>query len=331
MKARTSDEQRKFEFQLGAIGILITIVALAAAVATAFLPFGETIYRADFNNSGGARPGDEVRVAGIRLGKIRDLTLVDDHVEVEFGLDKNVTLGDATRLEIKLLTPIGGRFMDVTPGGEGTSAGAIIPRERTKTPYDLSDALESTSKLASVDAETLRKSFESLAGAFTEQPVALNQILDNVNKLSEILTARKGQMEQALKVSTEYVEAALSNTDKLSAMGAQVFDIYRMVAQRREEVVTVINQIRRVFDLIRRPIELYGELLEPTLQVSYEMMDRGLAELLAHKDELDRLSKDLEPFIAWLAENTKDGTISIDDSGATVTDTRLCPTGTPGC
>ena len=70
MKARTTDEQRRFEFRVGIAAIMVTVVALLVGVGAAVIPFGETVYRADFATSGDARIGDEVRVAGIPLGRL---------------------------------------------------------------------------------------------------------------------------------------------------------------------------------------------------------------------------------------------------------------------
>lgn len=332
MKARTTDQQRRFEFRIGVGAIMITVVALLVGVGAAVIPFGETVYRADFATSGEARAGDEVRVAGIPVGKVRKVTLVGDHVEVEFGLDSSVHLGEETQVHIKALTPIGGRYLDVKPAGEGDAAGKIIPREHNTTPFDLGSVFEeSAPALMKLDAGKLRQSIAKLAGAFEEQPESLDKILESVNKLSAIAYARKQQLERALKVSTEFLDVTMSKIDRLGRAGDQVLELYREIAARREQVVTLAGQIRRLFDYVTVPVDLYAKLIEPTIEQGYDSLDKAVAELLKHKDELDKLSKEIEPVLKWFSQNSQNPYVTVDHSGATVTDTPLCPSGTPGC
>ncbi|MBJ8346718.1 MlaD family protein [Antrihabitans sp. YC2-6] len=332
MKARTTDEQRRFEFRVGIAAIMVTVVALLVGVGAAVIPFGETVYRADFATSGDARIGDEVRVAGIPLGSVRKVMLVGDHVEVEFGLDSAVHLGEETAVHIKALTPIGGRYLDVKPAGAGDAAGKIIPRERNTTPFDLGSVFEeSAPALMKLDGGKLRQSIAKLAGAFEEQPEALEKILQNVNELSAIAYARKQQLERSLKVSTEFFEVMLSKVDRLGRAGDQLVELYRDLSARREQIVTFASQIRRLFDHITIPVGLFHELIEPTLEQGYDSLDKAVVELLAHKDELDRFSTEIAPVLEWFSQHSENPYVTVDHSGATVTGTQLCPAGTPGC
>lgn len=142
MVVRDAQAQTSFEFRVGIAAVLVTVAALLAAVGAFVIPFGETVYRADFSNSGDVRNGDDVRVAGISLGKVRAVTLVGDHAEIAFGLDSKVRVGVDSHIAIRLLTPIGGRYLSIEPAGKDSAAGRIIPREHTRTPYDLTAALE---------------------------------------------------------------------------------------------------------------------------------------------------------------------------------------------
>jgi phospholipid/cholesterol/gamma-HCH transport system substrate-binding protein len=332
MKARNALQQTHFEFRIGIGAIMITVVALLVGVGAAVIPFGETVYRADFASSGDARVGDEVRVAGIPLGKVRSVSLVGDHVEVEFGLDSDVHLGDDTQVHIKALTPIGGRYLDVKPAGEGNAEGKVIPRERNSIPFDLGSVFEASAPaLMKLDGGKLRQSIAKLAGAFEQQPASLDKILQSVNKLSAIVFERKQQLERAVKVSTEMLEVMMSKIDRLGRAGEQVLDLYRDISARREQLVSLISQIRRLFDYVTVPVGLYSGLIEPTVEQGYDAMDKAVVELLSHKDELDRLSKEIEPVLRWFAQNSENPYLTVDQSGATVTGTPLCPTGTPGC
>ncbi|GAB20126.1 Mce family protein [Gordonia effusa NBRC 100432] len=332
MKSRAAQAQNRFELRVGIVALLVTIVALLVAAGTAVIPFGEKVYRAEFNSSGDARVGDEVRIAGIPVGSVRGIKLVRDHVEIEFSVDGKVRLGEETHVVIKLLTPIGGRYFDVKPAGKGTADGKLIPREYTSTPYDLSSALEvATPALMKLDASKLRKSISKLAGAFENRPNDFNILLGQVNKLSAIVYQRKQQLARALRVSTTYLDVVMGKMERIRAAGDQILEVYREVAQRREGIVVVVSQVRRLFDAITVPIHLYDQLIEEPLFQGFDMIDKSVVELLKHKKELDFVSKELEPLLRWFAGNSENPYFTVDDSNTTITGTPLCPTGRPGC
>ncbi|MFB7716980.1 MULTISPECIES: MCE family protein [unclassified Nocardia] len=332
MIVRSADAQSKFEFRIGVAAILVTVGALVAAVGAFVIPFGETVYRAEFKSSGDVRSGDDVRVAGISLGKVRSVTLVGDHAEIAFGLDSKVRVGLDTRIAVKLLTPIGGRYVSVEPAGPGTAAGKIIPREHTRTPYDLTAAMEEvTPSLAALDVGKLRETIAKLSGAFEQQPQALNGILNNVNKLSAIVVQRRTEFSRALDVAKEYLETLMNKVDRLQLAGTHLLDLYRVVAANRDGLVNLVAQIRRAFDLVTPVFGFANDQLGPALEPLYDSIDKSVADLVHNKDALAGMNQNLARLLEWFAKNSDNPYVRVDQSGATITDTPLCPAGKPGC
>ncbi|GAB0101755.1 hypothetical protein JMUB6875_07190 [Nocardia sp. JMUB6875] len=332
LTVRSANAQRKFEFRIGIAAIIVTVAALIASVGAFVIPFGETVYRADFASSGDLRNGDEVRVAGIKLGKVRGVTLVGDHAEVAFGLDSKVHLGVDTRAVVKLLTPIGGRYLSIEPAGTGNAAGRIIPREHTKTPYDLSDAIEQVSPaLGSLDAGKLRETIAKLAGAFEQQPQALNGILHSVNNLSDIVVTRRTEFQRALDVAKDYLEVLMNKLDRLQLAGQHVLEVYRVIAANRDGLITMVGQLRRFFDYFTPIFAAAQNQLGPALEPLYDTIDKEVAELVRNKDALAGMNQNLARLLEWFARNSDNPYVTVDQSGATVVDTPLCPYGKPGC
>lgn len=332
MVVRDAQAQTSFEFRVGIAAVLVTVAALLAAVGAFVIPFGETVYRADFTNSGDVRNGDDVRVAGISLGKVRSVTLVGDHAEIAFGLDSKVKVGVDSHIAIRLLTPIGGRYLSIEPAGKDSAAGRIIPREHTRTPYDLTAALENaTPALAALDVGKLRDTIAKLAGAFDQQPQALNGILDSVNRLSAIVIQRHDEFARALDVAKEYLETLMNKLDRLQLAGQHVLDLYRVIAGNREGLVNLVGQLRRAFDYLTPIFSFADKQLGPVLEPLYDTLDKSVAELLRNKDAMASLNTNLAQLLEWFARNSDNPYVKVDQSGAVVTDTPLCPQGRPGC
>ena len=128
---------------VGAVSLAVIAVMILAAFRAQDLPLiggGDTYYAA-FSESGGLKANDEVRIAGVRVGKVETVELEGDHVKVTFRVDSGAEFGDETHAAIKVKTLLGAMYLSLEPSGSGQLAeGTEIPVDRTSSPYDVIDA-----------------------------------------------------------------------------------------------------------------------------------------------------------------------------------------------
>ena len=128
---------------VGAVSLAVIAALVLAAFRAEDLPLiggGDTYYAA-FSEAGGLKANDEVRIAGVRVGKVKSVDLDGDHVRVEFLVDRGVDFGSTTAAAIKVKTLLGAMYLSLQPDGGGQLAeGSEIPRQRTSSPYDVVDA-----------------------------------------------------------------------------------------------------------------------------------------------------------------------------------------------
>jgi phospholipid/cholesterol/gamma-HCH transport system substrate-binding protein len=129
--------------------IKFTTFAVVMAMLTAFLFFifgqvrtGATHgYSAVFADASRLEPGNTVRVAGIRVGTVKDVSLrADRSVLVKFDADRNIVLTTGTKAQIRYLNLVGDRYLELvdTPGSTKVlPVGAQIPEDRTAPALDL--------------------------------------------------------------------------------------------------------------------------------------------------------------------------------------------------
>src|SRR5689334_13919926 len=91
------------------VGVLgMTTVTLLVALAFNVTRFeGGTKYTAAFTEASGLKPNEDVRIAGVKVGKVRKVGLEGDHVKVVFTVDPKVRFGARSRAQIKLATLLG--------------------------------------------------------------------------------------------------------------------------------------------------------------------------------------------------------------------------------
>ena len=131
--------------------IFVGIFVLAGAICLGYLAirlgkvelFGATGYiiYADFSSVAGLKVGDPAEIAGVRIGKVESLGLVEDRARVTLRLDPNVQLHDDVIASVRARGLIGDKFVLITPGASDN----IIPPEgkirETESPQDITDLI----------------------------------------------------------------------------------------------------------------------------------------------------------------------------------------------
>ena len=201
------------------IGVILTIVLLAANYDK--LPFYDNgkEYSAYFAEAGGLQAGDQVRVLGYRVGKVDNVALDGARVLVKFTVDSGVRLGDRTEAAVKLRSVLGTKTLEVTSRGTGALK-APIPLDRTTPAYQLPDALGDLSTIITgLNTNQLSKSLQVLATELSDTPPDLKEAVQGVARVSQTLDERDGQLRNLL-----------SNANKVT----------KVLAERSDEVVNLV-------------------------------------------------------------------------------------------
>jgi phospholipid/cholesterol/gamma-HCH transport system substrate-binding protein len=288
---------------IGVLGIA-AILAVTAGTFNLDKVLGGEMYRADFTEAAGLKPEDEVRVAGVKVGKVLDVDLADDRVRVEFRAD-DVELGDASRAEIRIKTILGRKFLMLTPEGDGEmEPGEVIPLERTSSPYDLTEAFgDLSTTVEAIDDEQMAQSFTVLADTFRDTPDDVRASLEGLSRLSQTLASRDEQLRELLR---------------------RAEGVSQVLAERDEDLVTFLADSSLVLDELRKRREVISELLDSTVALSEQLRAlvrenqadlapalerlREVTEVLRkNKDNLDAGLVRLAPFVRIFADNLGNG------------------------
>ncbi|MEU6561646.1 MlaD family protein [Nocardia nova] len=307
----TGDSRRR-EIRLGLLGMALVVVLLAAAVVTYELPLGKRIYRADLTEAGSLQVGDSVRVAGIPVGTVRGLELRADRVRLTFTVDRDVFVGDATTLDVRMLTAIGGHYLAVLSAGLHPLGDKVIPADRVRLPYSLTQVFQDAARpVADIDGTTLRKNFAALGSAMSASPDAVRRLGQAVDSLAGIMNDQRRDISQVLKVADEYVTAADHNSDRVFQLIAALRRVEDTVFAKNHEIVaglTITGQLlsrltalRPVWDSSLKPLADEVAAIVPDLRKLGA--DTG-SSLAAVQRTLQRLQQLITP----------QGTVAIDRS-----------------
>jgi phospholipid/cholesterol/gamma-HCH transport system substrate-binding protein len=125
----------KLEFAVGGF-MVVGIAALAyLSVSLGGLdPFASNRYEitARFSSVGGLKPGDPVKIAGVTIGEVGEVRLVDYAAEAELSLDRSVELSADTIASIQSNGLLGDAYVSLSPGADDktlTQGGRITRTE----------------------------------------------------------------------------------------------------------------------------------------------------------------------------------------------------------
>ena len=128
------------------IFIVVTVLATGVLAATIgnFRFGGSESYKALFTDVTGVQKGDDVRIAGVRVGEVDKVSVAERHGrslgELTFSVDKSRTLAVSTHALLRYRNLVGQRYLALSEGA-GSSArlapGGTIPLDQTQPALDL--------------------------------------------------------------------------------------------------------------------------------------------------------------------------------------------------
>jgi virulence factor Mce-like protein len=279
-----------------AINVVAVAVLAVGMVAWVFLeligggivnkPFKVTV---DFASSGGVFTNQEVTYRGVLVGKVGDLSLNDDGVNVELLIEaewEDEIPADVTA-RVSSKSAVGEQYVDLTPiaeTGEFLADGDVIPRELTSLPVDFQQLLQSLDRvLADVPPDKTRRVIENLAGGLRGREDELATVLESLGRLSDAFASVGEEQKSLLDNSTVVASEFLRTKDEFSAALAAADEVFEGLGDEPEELRRFLASNDRLARegiqlLARRGAELREGISALADFTSYQLDERDSVE-----------------------------------------------------
>jgi phospholipid/cholesterol/gamma-HCH transport system substrate-binding protein len=276
---------------------LFAVVALMLT-GCLFAIFGEVRggsthgYSAVFTDASSLQAGDSVRVAGVRVGTVDDVTLRDDNtVLVSFDADNDVALTTGSRAAVRYLNLVGDRYLELLDGAgpsQSMPRGSQIPVDRTApaldldlllgglkpvirglNPQDVNALTEALLQIFQGQGDTLQSLLNrtsSFSNTLADNNAALESLVDNLDTVLATLDKESGRFSGALdrfeRLTTEL--AADRDTigiavDSLSKGTASIADL---LSNARTPLAATVDQLNRVAPLLDKDKDLIEKAIQ---------------------------------------------------------------------
>ncbi|MGV9331450.1 MCE family protein [Nocardia sp. NPDC003726] len=281
---------------LGAVGavLVVSLVVTGAYLGYRTL-FGSRSIRAVFTSATAIYKGDDVRVAGVRVGRIGSIRPRGTTTEMELEVDRDVPIPAGAKAVIVAQSLVGARYVQLTPAyrGQGPTLpdGAVIPVERTAVPVEWDEVKTQLTRLATdlgpglgsassstgrfidraADAmagngEKLRQTLAQLSGIGRVLADGSGDIVGIIAELQHFVTVLRDsdvqivEFQNRLASLSSVLDDSRSDLDAaLSELSVAVADVQRFVAANRDGAA---EQVRRLANVTRNLVDHRDDLEE---------------------------------------------------------------------
>ena len=288
----------------GIVGLVVIVAALAATAMAYLNPTDQNGYTAHLANSGGVRVGDQVRIAGIPVGKVTSIRLDAAVVEMKFDVERSVVVGSESTLDVKLLTPLGGHYVALDPKGVIPLGRNVIPPQRVTLPFEVNDIIQAATPLIKeVNGQVIHDTFTEVANAANKYPDAIRDLLRSANALTTSMSKSTNDFHRSLDFANNGLRAMVAGRKQLITLVEQLDILGRAYTSKAVDIVEffgLLNELSRILD---RVTVFYGREIAPIVNGLEDITDT----LVAHPDRwgqaLDGLGQSLSIVMPMLSGN----------------------------
>ena len=266
------------------VAVAVVLFILLSNTLTNPVAINTRTYTAEFTDASGLHPDGDVRVRGVRVGKVESVDLArhdgQNVAQVKFTLDQQYGILAISRLAIKFQALTGVRYLDVTNAAEGYTAADLVtqvPTSMTQPSFDVTALFNGLQPvLATLNPEEINTFTANAASFLTGDGSGLAPLLDSLRRLTEFVSDRQ-QVVATLMSNLSQVADAIESKSK------QFIHIIDLLNQPVDGALTILDEFRKdflfgkdFFDPVVRLLNNAG--LKPGINID-EALDRAFSNL----------------------------------------------------
>jgi phospholipid/cholesterol/gamma-HCH transport system substrate-binding protein len=283
-----------------AVGI-VSVLVIGAITGFAFLVglthLLEKTYdmAGTFRDASGLRVGDDVKLAGVKVGRVTDISPDRENgtVIIDWVINQGVEIHEDAGADIALETLLGSKYIRINNPTAGSKLmedlakrdAARIPVERTTTPFDVfeltrkaTEGIQATNtkelnqlilqlaQLTEGKQATIRDlstGIEQVAGAINERDEQLRSLLDQADELSATLAEKDDTLVRLIDASAGILDLISERRDALAvALGEgsdAVVQLSQIVSDHKAELDAILTTLHRVTGAVDRNLGQGGD------------------------------------------------------------------------
>ncbi|MCR1783843.1 MCE family protein [Nocardioides carbamazepini] len=277
--------------------IRLVVFMVSTALATSVLiitignlSFGATKdYAADFVDATGVNKGDDIRIAGVKVGTVQEIRVISaDRARVTFSVDADTRLDEATHATVKYRNLIGQRYISLTQegaGGERLGEDDAIPVDRTRPALDLTVLFNGFKPLfQALSPDDINKLSYEIVQVFQGEGGTVEGLLSSTASVTQTL-ADRDQVIGELLTNLDYVLDHVADRDKQLT---NLIDSFRsLIGGLNEDREAILSSLDSISELSVQTAALVTDIKDPFIKDIKELR-RVAGTLDKNRAEIDR-------------------------------------------
>jgi virulence factor Mce-like protein len=236
---------------------LIAIAAVGAAVLVRQQFFRPHTITAYFSSATGLYAGDDVRIAGVKVGTIGSVTPQPDRAAVVLEVDHDVRIPADAKAVIVAQNLVAARYVQLAPlyqpGEAELSDGASIPQSRTAVPVEWDEVKNQLSKLATelgpttdvsaASSTSMGRFIESTADALDGNGGKLRQTFAQLSQLARILSDGSGDIVATIQNLQIFVSALRNSGDDMVLFQDRLATLSTVLDDSRSDLDAAMSEL----------------------------------------------------------------------------------------
>jgi phospholipid/cholesterol/gamma-HCH transport system substrate-binding protein len=228
----------------GFIGVVLAVLVILVGLSPEKLWALATAvrYQALFAEAGGLAVGNAVKVSGVKVGAVTDVSLRDGDALVTLTVDGSVVLGSQTTAHIRTGSLLGGRIVTLeSAGSTSMHPGQVIPLARTASPYSLTEAVSDlTSNIGATKTDTLNQSLDTLSATLDQIAPQLGPTFDGLTRLSRAINARNEVLGDLFRAARDVTGILSERSQQVNTLILNANDLLAVLTDRRAAIVELL-------------------------------------------------------------------------------------------
>ncbi|MBO9522902.1 MAG: MCE family protein [Nocardioidaceae bacterium] len=285
---------------------------------------GRTSVTAEFPRTVSLYKGSDVKILGVSVGKVDEVTPAGTKVLVKFHFDDKYKVPADTGAAVISPSIVGDRFIQLT--GKLSSSkdllrdGAKLGLDKTATPLELDEIFGSINDLTKAlgpdgankpgpngEAGALTRLLDSTARNFGGQGVQFNQTLKNLSKLTQTLADNKDDLFGTVSEIEKFTQALAANDDTVRRFNDSLASGASLLADEREDLAAVLKNLSTALTQVRGFVAENKDILSANITE----LNQISKVLVKNRSQLDEILTDAPVALnnLFLAYNEKAGTL----------------------
>lgn len=296
------------------VGVTLFVVVAGVLIWATFGTLGRGVdgdthsYTAIFSDVSGLKPGDDVRMAGVRVGRIDTVELAGTNARVRFLVQRDQRLFGDTEAAIMYQNIIGQRYLGLSLGDEGEHIalddGAEIGLARTQPSFDISLLLNGFEPLFSqLDPQQVDKLTRALITALQGDAGSLTTLIAESATLAQSLAGPDQILGSVITNLDAVVRNLADNSGDLETVLTRSRAVIDGLAQRRDELVTSLTSISGVVDRLSTVVGA----VQPQLSEMVSRQPGFTQHFLNNKEQFAYLGFNMPALLKGLARVSQEG------------------------